>query len=164
MVFQLRSQTWFQDLMNLRILMFHCRKNSVRDKVIGKKWIYLHRNTLHRQSMGHCRGWVRQSRNVAWLVFMGWGLWHFIDLRCGRIIPTILEKGWSHHPLFGLLTVHWNCHDGLLIEDQGLVPSWTHLILISSCCILGLCYSLISCSLPPSFLFHPHCFVLFGPY
>jgi len=25
------------------------RKNSVRDKVIGKKWIYLERNTLHRQ-------------------------------------------------------------------------------------------------------------------
>ena len=30
---------WFQDLMKLRFLMFHCRKNSVRDKVIGK-WIY----------------------------------------------------------------------------------------------------------------------------
>ena len=29
--------------------MSHGRKNSVRDKVIGKKWIYLERNTLHRQ-------------------------------------------------------------------------------------------------------------------
>ena len=30
-------------------------KNSVRDKVIGKKWTYLERNTLHRQSVGHLR-------------------------------------------------------------------------------------------------------------
>ena len=40
-VFQLRSQ----DLMKLRFLMSHCRKNSVRDKAIGKKWTYLERNT-----------------------------------------------------------------------------------------------------------------------
>ena len=26
--------------MKLRFLMSHCRKNSVRDKVIGKKWTY----------------------------------------------------------------------------------------------------------------------------
>ena len=47
-VFQLRSHTWFQDLMKLRFLMSHRRKNSVRDKVMGKEWIYLERNTLHR--------------------------------------------------------------------------------------------------------------------
>ena len=41
--------------MKLRFLMSHQRKNSVRDKVIGKKWIYLERNTLHRQSVGHLR-------------------------------------------------------------------------------------------------------------
>ena len=42
--------TWFQDLMKLRFLMSHRRKNSVRDKVIGKKWIYSdsERSTLHR--------------------------------------------------------------------------------------------------------------------
>ena len=28
--------------------MSHHRKNSVRDQVIGKKWIYLERNTLQR--------------------------------------------------------------------------------------------------------------------
>ena len=73
MVSQLRSQIWFQDLMILRFLMSHHRKNSVRDKVIGKKWIYLDRNTLHRQSVGHLR---RQewSHNVVWLVFMGWAI------------------------------------------------------------------------------------------
>ena len=41
--------------MKLRFLMSYHRKNSVRDKVIGKKWIYLERNTLHRQSVGHRR-------------------------------------------------------------------------------------------------------------
>ena len=67
--------TWFQDLMNLRFLMSHCRKNLVRDKVIGKKWIYSHteRSTFHRQNVGHCRGWM-WLWNVAWLVFMGWAI------------------------------------------------------------------------------------------
>ena len=42
--------TWFQDLMKLRFLMSHHRKNSVRDKVIGKKWLYsdTDKNTPHR--------------------------------------------------------------------------------------------------------------------
>ena len=39
--------------MKPRFLMSHGRKNSVRDKVMGKKWIYLERNSLHRQ--GHLR-------------------------------------------------------------------------------------------------------------
>ena len=30
--------------MKLRLFMSHCRKNSVRDKVISKKWIYLFRD------------------------------------------------------------------------------------------------------------------------
>ena len=32
--------TWFQGLVKLRFLTSHHRKNSVRDKVTGKKWIY----------------------------------------------------------------------------------------------------------------------------
>ena len=47
-VFQLSSLTWWQDLVKLRFLMPHHRKNSVRDKVIGKKWIYSERRILHR--------------------------------------------------------------------------------------------------------------------
>ena len=31
-------------------------QKEFRDKVIGKKWIYLERKTLHRQSMDCCRG------------------------------------------------------------------------------------------------------------
>ena len=43
--------TWFLDLMKLRFLMSHCRKNSVRDTVIGKRWIYsdTEGSPLHRQ-------------------------------------------------------------------------------------------------------------------
>ena len=50
--------TWFQGLIKLRFLMSHPRKNSVRDKEIGKKWIYSdsERNTLHRQSVSHAKG------------------------------------------------------------------------------------------------------------
>jgi len=64
--------TWFQDLMKFRFLMSHHRKNSVRDKVVGKKWIYSdsERSTLHRQSVGHPRAQVG-LRNVTWLVLMG---------------------------------------------------------------------------------------------
>ena len=31
--------------MKLSFLISHCRKNSVRDKVIGKKWIYREKHT-----------------------------------------------------------------------------------------------------------------------
>ena len=50
--------TWFQELMKLRFFMSHHKKNSVRDTVIGKKWIYSdsERSTLHKQSVGHHRG------------------------------------------------------------------------------------------------------------
>ena len=103
--------TWFQDLMKLRFLswkrqqdalMSHCRKNSVRDKVIGKKWIYLERNTFHRQSIGHYRKWVWWWK-VAWLVFMGWVISYAILGKGG----DFQELG--HCPLLGLLTVPWNC-------------------------------------------------------
>ena len=67
--------TWFQDLMRLRFLMSHHRKNSVRDKVIDK-WIYLDRNTLHRQSVGHHRGWMWPPWNLAWS--LGRTVWRFL--------------------------------------------------------------------------------------
>ena len=60
--------------MKLRFLISHHRKDSVRDKVIGKKWIYpdSERSTLHRQSVGCHNGQVQQPRNMGWLVFIGW--------------------------------------------------------------------------------------------
>ena len=66
--------------MKLMFLMSHHRKNSVRDKVIGKKWSYSdsERSTFHRQSVGQCRGWIEECGlvNVAWLVFIGWVISH----------------------------------------------------------------------------------------
>ena len=38
-IFSLVSLAWCLDLLRLRFFVSHCRKNSVRDKVIGKKWI-----------------------------------------------------------------------------------------------------------------------------
>ena len=35
--------------------MSHPRRNSVGDKVIVKKWIYLETNTLQRKNVGHLR-------------------------------------------------------------------------------------------------------------
>ena len=76
-VFQLRSHTSFQDLMKVRFLMSHHRKNSVRDKVECKKWIYLERNTLHRMwamSEGKNRPkrntFHRQECGLSWRVSM----------------------------------------------------------------------------------------------
>ena len=43
-----------------------------RDKEIGKKWIYLEKNTFHRQSVSHCRWQIWQPQNMPWLAFMGW--------------------------------------------------------------------------------------------
>ena len=51
--------------------MSHGRKNSVRDKVIGRKWIDLERNTLHRQSVGHLRR--REAPKYGMVSFYGLG-------------------------------------------------------------------------------------------
>ena len=49
----------------------HLKKNSVRDKMIGKKYIYSdsERSTLHRQTVGSHR---LQPPNLAKLVFISW--------------------------------------------------------------------------------------------
>ena len=46
--------TWFQGLIKLRFMMSDCRKTSVRDNLISKKWIYSNseRNTRHKQECG----------------------------------------------------------------------------------------------------------------
>jgi len=41
--------------MKLKFLMSHHIKNSVRDKVTGKKWIYLERNPLAEGDSGGLR-------------------------------------------------------------------------------------------------------------
>ena len=46
-----------QDLMKLRVLMSHHRKNSVREKMIGKKWIiYIYKKKKTPQRMATSEG------------------------------------------------------------------------------------------------------------
>ena len=64
-----------------------CRKNLVRDKVIGKKWIYsdTERSAFHRQSVGvYGRVWV----NVA----EGGCMWQSVGV-CGRGWVYVAEGG-----------------------------------------------------------------------
>ena len=111
--------------------MTHGRNNSVRDKVIGKKWIYSERSTLHRQSGGHRRGWM-QPQNVAGLVFIGWVISYaseWEDYSNYSWEGVEISRIWAAAPLLGHLTVTWNCHGTsgcviyFLIQDQGLVLS-----------------------------------------
>ena len=56
--------------MKLWFLMFCCRRNLVTDRGIGKKWIYLETNTLHRV-------WaISEGKSsliiLLWLDFMSW--------------------------------------------------------------------------------------------
>ena len=57
--FSLKSHTWSQNLMMLRLFMSSHRKNSVRYKVIGKKGIYLERYIFHRQNAVCLKRWVQ---------------------------------------------------------------------------------------------------------
>ena len=46
-----------------QVIMSHHRENSVRGKLIGKKWIYLERNTLYRVGPYQERGWIISLAN-----------------------------------------------------------------------------------------------------
>ena len=72
-----RAQSW-----KLRFLMSHWRQNSMRDKVIGNKWIYLERT--HSTDRVWCisegkrntRVWGCQFSRVEWFHrLMSWGIW-----------------------------------------------------------------------------------------
>ena len=158
-----------------QVLDVSSQKESVRDRVMGKKWIYLERNTLHRQSVGHLRKWERH-RGIGLSAFIGvgnfigqwvggvfqlfwkgvgisrnWATAHFLILMVclGTVMPPVgvsfsLLMCYSER-ILRLLKVYWKSTCPL---------SWTHLVLISLCHVLGLCHSFKGCALPPSFLFH----------
>ena len=160
--------------MKFGFLMSHHRKNSVRDKVIGKKWIYLDRNTLHRQSVGHLR---RQEwpHNVVWLVFMGWEIfqadeWEDYSNYIGERAEISRNQVTSNCLIFD--TQAQNCHGTVECVTQLMLmyynkcimklkvhwksntpPSWTQLVLTSFCHIICLCHSFKGCVLPPSLRF-----------
>ena len=50
----------------------------------------------------------------------------------------------------------WECHLACWLRTKlTCLPPWIHLILISLCCVLELCHSCKSWTLPSSLLFHP---------
>ena len=119
--------------MKLRFLMSHRRKNSVRDKVIGKEWIYSdsERSTFHGQSVGHHRGQVRPW-SLAGLVLIGCVIsyankWKDYSNYFGEEVEVSRIGATTHSLVF--LTVPWNWNGisryvlSLLIEDQVLVLS-----------------------------------------
>ena len=56
------------------------RKNSVRDKVLGKKWTYLERYTFHRQNADSLKRQVwPQGTWSSWKVRVGMGETHSTD-------------------------------------------------------------------------------------
>ena len=61
---------WLQGLMKLRLLMSHC-KNSVRDTMIGNRWICsdLERGTI--QECGPLQSGVPWQWNVVWVMECG---------------------------------------------------------------------------------------------
>ena len=169
--------TWSLDLMRLKFLMSHHRRNSVRDKVIGQKWICLERGTLCRQWTGQLRR-RQQAWNMAWLVFMGWVQFH--RLMGGKIIPVISGKGWefpgigpplTFWPLMVGLKLSWCwwvwhlsllCYDVMMslywaqgVVEVNLSTILTRSVLISLSHVLRLCHSFQVSVLPLSL--HLHC-------
>ena len=140
--------TWFQGLIKLRFLMSHHRRNSVRNKVIGKKWIYSdsERSILHKQRVGHRRG-QGQPWNVAWLVFIGWVIsyaneWEDYSNYFGERVEISRVWGTAHSLVFWqcmelswhLWVRHFTCW--LRIKVWSCLQSWSHLVLTGLCCVL----------------------------
>ena len=66
--------------------------------------------------------------------------------------PGLVNPVLGHEP-------RWNngCTLRLKVQWKSTYPpSWTYLVLISSCHVLGLCHSFKGCALTPSLLFHSH--------
>ena len=145
--------------MKLRLLMSHCKNFSERHSDRWEMDLFRFREKHTPQGVGHLRGRVSVWRpwNVVWLVFASWVISYANEYKDH-------SNNWgSTHSLFfwqwlGTILAPLGVSFSFQIEDQGLVefdlPSWTHLILISSCYALGLCHSFKNCALLPSLLFH----------
>ena len=141
--------------------MYHHRKNSVKDKVIGKKWICSdsERNTLYRQCGPSRRVSVPTKSGVV------------SSYRLGNFIAN----GWENYsnfgkewrfPGFGPPPTPWpsdsalglSCASGcsfhlpIEIKASSCLTSWSHLILVGLCCVHELCHSFKSGALPLSLL------------
>ena len=137
----------------LRFFVSQHGKNSVTDKVIGKKWIYLERNTPHR-----VRAILEGKRpwNMAWLVFMGW-------------VTSQANEWKDYFNYFGKgeeISRHWAAahfsafhgaggHHGVTYPGDGL--QWVHmrLMVCASCLVTQWCPTLWPHGLQPARLLHP---------
>ena len=79
------------------------------DKMICKKWLYLERNTLHRECGPSQKERAREPENMMWVVCMGWIISQANEL---GIIPAILWKGWGF-PGIGPPATFWPSMVGL---------------------------------------------------
>ena len=123
--------TWFQGLIKLRFMMSHCRKTSVKDKLISKKWIYSdsERNTRHKQECGPSQS-ANALQNAARLVFIGEAIshaneWENYSNYSGEGVEVSRTWAITHSLVFCPATVMapLGVSFCLLIEDQGLVLS-----------------------------------------
>ena len=82
-----------------QVIMSHHRENSVRGKLIGKKWIYLERNTLHRVGPYQERGWIISVANEweDYSNYLGGGVEIFRNWMTTHIL---IFESWP-----------WNCND-----------------------------------------------------
>ena len=104
---------------------------------------------------------------MVWLVFISWVISYANEWEdYSNYLGDGAETSWIWATAHSLVLVTWNCHgtSGCVISlaDSGSRSSlvyhlWSHLILISLCCVLGLCHSFKSCALPLSLLLH-QCF------
>ena len=151
--------------------MSHCRKNSVRDnqispKVIVKKWI---QREAHSTKCGPSqRACVATKCDVVSFYGLGNFIWQWVE----GLFQLFLGRGgdfqelghstpWSFDNDLELSWLLWVCHLACWLRlkvqsNSTCLTSWTHLILITLCCVLGPYHSFKSCALPLSFLLHTH--------
>ena len=93
--------------MKLRFVMSRRRKNSVRDKVIGKKCIYLERYTVYRQNAVHLKrrawpwekhppqsvGHLRRQEALKYGMVSFYGLGDFIRKGVGGLFQLSWRRG-----------------------------------------------------------------------
>ena len=108
--------------MTLRFLMSHCRNNTLRDKVIDERWVYLERNTLRR----------------VWAISEGERPSH--SFRYGSLnFDTHMQScNHRHNQDIGHFYQNFLCGDflgGPRQGDTGLIPGWG----IKGSVPLGLC-------------------------
>ena len=130
-------------------------------------WQWLIRISYHKttHANGYYGAWPRWAVSISVLPLTRVLEWLAIAYSGRRTIPTIWGKGWRFPgiqlpPTFwsfdGDMGLSWNlwvCHLACWLRIKvwsklTCLPSWTHLILISLCCVLRLCHSLESFALP----------------